>query len=155
MIPISITISIYPCFNGKVRFPPINKRIIQSVSILKSKDKELNDLIFALKVCKHVKSNSIVVAKNQQTLGIGAGQMSRIDAVKIAISKISKKSNIKGFVAASDAFFPFNDSIKLLIKKKCRAIIQPKGSKNDDNVIKLANEKKIALYFTNYRFFKH
>ena len=134
---------------------PINKRIIRSVSITKSKDKELNDLIFALKVCKHVKSNSIVVAKNQQTLGIGAGQMSRIDAVKIAISKISKKSNIKGFVAASDAFFPFNDNIKLLIKKKCRAIIQPKGSKNDDNVIKLANEKKIALYFTNYRFFKH
>ena len=81
--------------------------------------------------------------------------MSRIDAVKISISKISKKFNSKGFVAASDAFFPFNDNIKLLIKKNCKAIIQPKGSKNDDNVIKLANEKKVALYFTNYRFFKH
>ena len=134
---------------------PINKRNIKSVSILKSKETELNDLIFALKVCKHVKSNSIVIAKNKQTLGIGAGQMSRIDAVKIAIYKISKKLNSKGFVAASDAFFPFNDSIKLLIKKDCKAIIQPKGSKNDDNVIKVANEKKVALYFTNYRFFKH
>ncbi len=134
---------------------PINKRNIQSVSIVKSKERELNDLIFALKVCKHVKSNSIVIAKNKQTLGIGAGQMSRIDAVKIAISKISKKLDSKGFVAASDAFFPFNDNIKLLIKKDCKAIIQPKGSKNDDNVIKMANEKKVALYFTNYRFFKH
>ncbi|MDC0192622.1 bifunctional phosphoribosylaminoimidazolecarboxamide formyltransferase/IMP cyclohydrolase [Alphaproteobacteria bacterium] len=134
---------------------PINKTNIQSVSIRKSKDRELNDLIFALKICKHIKSNSIVIAKNLQTLGIGAGQMSRIDAVKISISKISKKFQTKRFVAASDAFFPFNDSIKLLIKKNCKAIIQPKGSKNDGNVIKLANEKKISLYFVNYRFFKH
>ncbi len=134
---------------------PINKTNIQSVSIKKSRDRELNDLIFALKICKHIKSNSIVIAKNLQTIGIGAGQMSRIDAVRIAISKISKKFQTKRFVAASDAFFPFNDSIKLLIKKNCKAIIQPKGSKNDDNVIKLANEKKISLYFVNYRFFKH
>ena len=133
----------------------INKKNIKSVSIIKSKEKELNDLIFAIKVCKHVKSNSIVIAKNQQTLGIGAGQMSRIDAVKISISKMPKKLKSKGFVAASDAFFPFNDNIKLLIKNNCKAIVQPMGSKNDNNVIKLVNEKKIALYFTNYRFFKH
>ena len=133
----------------------INKKNIKSVSIKKSKERELNDLIFALKVCKHVKSNSIVIAKNLQTLGIGAGQMSRIDAVKISITKIPKKLKPKGFVAASDAFFPFNDNIKLLIKNNCKAIIQPMGSKNDNEVIKLVNEKKIALYFTNFRFFKH
>ena len=133
----------------------INKKNIKSVSKVKSKERELNDLIFALKVCKHVKSNSIVIAKNQQTLGIGAGQMSRIDAVKISISKMPKKLKSKGFVAASDAFFPFNDNIKLLIKNNCKAIIQPMGSKNDNEVIKLVNEKKIALYFTKFRFFKH
>ena len=136
-------------------FAKISKKNIVSVSIKKSKERELNDLIFALKVCKHVKSNSIVIAKNQQTLGIGAGQMSRIDAVKISISKISKKLKPKGFVAASDAFFPFNDNVKLLIKNNCKAIIQPMGSKNDNKVIKLVNEKKIALYFTKFRFFKH
>ena len=81
--------------------------------------------------------------------------MSRIDAVKISISKISKKLKPKGFVVASDAFFPFNDNVKLLIKNNCKAIIQPMGSKNDNKVIKLVNEKKIALYFTKFRFFKH
>ena len=127
---------------------------IKCVSKIKSRKNELNDLIFALKVCKHVKSNAIVLAKNKQTIGIGAGQMSRIDSVKFSISKISKKLKIKNF-AASDAFFPFNDNIKFLIKNNCKAIIQPKGSKNDGHVIKLANEKKISLYFVNYRLFKH
>ena len=100
-----------------------------------------------------MKSNAIVLAKNQQTVGIGAGQMSRIDATKIAISK--KKFKKISFVAASDAFFPFIDNIELLVKNNCKAIIQPKGSVNDKKIIDYSNKKKISLYFSKYRFFKH
>ena len=131
----------------------INKRDINCVSKKKANEKVFKDLIFALKICKHVKSNSIVLAINEKTIGIGAGQMSRIDSTKIAVSKIINKN--QSFVAASDAFFPFNDSAKFLLKNNCKSIIQPKGSINDKNLIKLSNEKKISLYFTNYRLFKH
>ncbi len=133
----------------------INNKIMKCVSLKNSNTKEKKDLIFALKVCKHVKSNAIVLAKNMQTIGIGAGQMSRIDSTKIALLKSSKKFKEKGFVAASDAFFPFNDSVKLLINNKCKSIIQPKGSINDKKVIELVNKNKISLFFTNQRFFKH
>tara|TARA_Y100000588_G_scaffold205717_1_gene219569 strand:+ start:443 stop:1969 length:1527 start_codon:yes stop_codon:yes gene_type:complete len=133
----------------------INKKIIKCVSLKKSTTKEKEDLIFALKVCKHVKSNAIVLAKNMQTIGIGAGQMSRIDSTKIALLKSDKKFKEKGFVAASDAFFPFNDSVKLLIKNNCKSIVQPKGSINDKKVIDLVNKSKLSLFFTNQRFFKH
>ncbi len=133
----------------------INNRIIKCVSLKKSTTKEKKDLIFALKVCKHVKSNAIVLAKNMQTIGIGAGQMSRVDSTRIALLKSNKKFKEKGFVAASDAFFPFNDSVKLLIKSNCKSIVQPKGSMNDKKVIDLANKNKISLFFTNLRFFKH
>ena len=115
----------------------------------------LKDLIFAFKVCKHVKSNAIVLVQNKQTIGIGAGQMSRIDSTKIAILKRKKISNIKKFVTASDAFFPFTDNIKLLVKNKCHSIVQPKGSINDKKIIDYANKKNISLYFTKYRLFKH
>ena len=133
----------------------INNKIIKCVSLKKSNTKEKKDLIFALKVCKHVKSNAIVLAKNMQTIGIGAGQMSRIDSTKIALLKSDKKFKEKGFVAASDAFFPFNDSVKLLINNNCKSIVQPKGSINDKKVIDLVNKNKISLFFTNQRFFKH
>ncbi|MDC0037556.1 bifunctional phosphoribosylaminoimidazolecarboxamide formyltransferase/IMP cyclohydrolase [Alphaproteobacteria bacterium] len=133
----------------------ISKKIIKCVSLKKSNQKEKKDLIFALKVCKHVKSNAIVLAKNMQTVGIGAGQMSRVDSTKISLSKSDKKFKEKGFVAASDAFFPFNDSVKLLINNNCKSIIQPMGSINDKKVIDLVNKNKISLFFTNQRFFKH
>jgi len=133
----------------------INSNIIKCVSIKKTSAKEKKDLIFALKVCKHVKSNAIVLAKNMQTVGIGAGQMSRVDSTKIALLKSDKKFKEKGFVAASDAFFPFNDSVKLLINNNCKSIVQPKGSINDKKVIDLVNKNKISLFFTNLRFFKH
>jgi len=133
----------------------ISNKIIKCVSIKKSNQKEMKDLIFALKVCKHVKSNAIVLAKNMQTVGIGAGQMSRIDSTKIALLKSNKKLKEKGFVAASDAFFPFNDSVKLLINNNCKSIVQPMGSINDKKVIDLVNKNKISLFFTNQRFFKH
>ena len=133
----------------------INNNIIKCVSLKKSNTKEKKDLIFALKVCKHVKSNAIVLAKNMQTVGIGAGQMSRVDSTKIALLKAHKKFKEKGFVAASDAFFPFNDSVKLLLNNNCKSIVQPSGSINDKKVINLVNKNKISLFFTNLRFFKH
>ena len=125
------------------------------VSNYKSKSSQLDDLIFALKICKHVKSNAIVLCKNKKTIGIGAGQMSRIDACKIAIKKCSTKEKQAGFVAASDAFFPFTDNIKLLLKNNCQAIVEPSGSINDGRIIEYVNKKKIPLYFSKNRFFKH
>ena len=131
----------------------INIRDFKLVSQYAASSKKLNDLIFAYKVCKHVKSNAIVLVKNKITIGIGAGQMSRLDSTKISLKKINKKTN--NFVVASDAFFPFTDSLKLLEKKGCKSIIQPKGSINDNKLIDYANKKKLSLYFTNYRLFKH
>ena len=128
---------------------------IKSVSKNKASKKILNDLVFSFKVCKHVKSNAIVIAKNKKTVGIGAGQMSRIDATRLALIKVPKKIKLKGFVTASDAFFPFVDGVKLLSKNNCKAIIQPKGSINDSKIIDFANKNKLSLYFSNYRLFKH
>ena len=126
------------------------------VSNKKASKTKINDLVFALKICKHTKSNSIVLAKNNQLIGVGAGQTSRIDSVKVSLMKFkSIKRNIKNFVAASDAFFPFNDSIKLLINNGCDTIVQPAGSKNDNNAISYSNKRNISLYFTTERFFKH
>ena len=131
----------------------IKKSDIKLVSTKASSKKVFADLMFALKVCKHIKSNAIVIAKNKTTLGIGAGQMSRIGATKLALSKINEKN--KGFVTASDAFFPFTDSLKILHKKKCIAVIQPQGSINDNKIINFANKHKISLYFSKIRYFRH
>ena len=133
----------------------INLKNIYCVSKKRVSKKMLEDLIFSFKVCKHVKSNSIVLAKNKQTIGIGAGQMSRVDATKLSLMKTSNHTKKIGFVAASDAFFPFTDNLKLLIKNNCKSIIQPKGSINDNKIIKYANYHELPLYFSNYRFFKH
>lgn len=115
--------------------------------------KQLQDLFFAWKAVKHVKSNAIVLAKNNKTIGIGSGQQSRIDAVEISLKKAGKQA--KNSVMASDAFFPFPDSIEIAAKHGVKAVIAPKGSKNDKVVIKTADKKKIALVFTNERQFKH
>ena len=131
----------------------INQKNINLISKFKTTKKNIDDLIFALKICKYVKSNAIVLVKNQTTISIGGGQTSRIDSTKIALNKI--KNNKKFFVAASDAFFPFIDNVELLHKNKCKAIIQPAGSLNDKKIIDYANRKKLPLYFINYRFFKH
>ena len=133
----------------------ISKKNLSCVSKKKISTKKIEDLIFAYKVSKHVKSNAIVLVKDKKTIGIGAGQMSRIDATKLALSKINKIHKKNNFVAASDAFFPFVDSIKKLHNNKCSAIIQPSGSINDEKIIKFANKKKLSVYFTNYRVFKH
>ena len=134
----------------------INNKIVKLVSRKKGSTKIINDLIFGLKVCKHVKSNGIVLVKNKQTIGIGAGQMSRVDATLVALMKLNKfNKKLKNFIAASDAFFPFNDSLKFLYKKHCVAVIQPEGSINDNNAIKYSNKKNKSLYFVKKRFFKH
>ena len=133
----------------------IQKKYFKNISLIKINTNKLDDLIFAMKVCKHVKSNAIVLVKNKQTIGIGSGQMSRLDSTKLALTKLKKEHIDKGFVAASDAFFPFKDNIKMLIKKKCTAIVQPMGSINDKKIVDFAKSKKFPLYSFKYRLFKH
>ncbi|SFH69057.1 bifunctional phosphoribosylaminoimidazolecarboxamide formyltransferase/IMP cyclohydrolase [Planctomicrobium piriforme] len=116
-------------------------------------DAELRDLKFAWKVCKHVKSNAIVLAKEGMLLGVGAGQMSRLDSSMIAAHKAGERS--RGAVVASDAFFPFRDGIDEAAKAGVRAAIQPGGSRNDEEVIQACNEHGIAMIFTGRRHFKH
>ncbi len=117
--------------------------------------KEYDDIIFAFKVVKHIKSNGIVLVKNKRTVGIGAGQMNRYDATKLAIMKYKENFSLKNLVCASDAFFPFIDSLKLLIRNNCRCIVQPSGSINDHKIIDFVNKNKIRLIFSSKRVFKH
>jgi len=124
---------------------------------------EQRDLLFAFRVAKHVKSNTIVYAKNFATVGIGAGQMSRVDSARIAARKAedaAKKAGssaplTKGSVVASDAFFPFADGLLVAIEAGATAVIQPGGSVRDDEVIKAADDHGIAMVFTGTRHFKH
>ena len=144
--------------NGKV------KRVsIKTVTKRKPSKGEMDDLLFAFTVCKHVKSNAIVYAKNKVTVGIGAGQMSRIDSAKIAVLKSEEAKNLanekvaktKDCVVASDAFFPFPDALLEIIKAGAKAVIQPGGSIKDKEVIKAANANKTTMVFTGMRHFRH
>tara|TARA_R110002095_G_scaffold86924_4_gene75684 strand:+ start:925 stop:2508 length:1584 start_codon:yes stop_codon:yes gene_type:complete len=114
---------------------------------------ELNDLSFGWLVCRHVKSNAIILAKDEMLLGAGAGQMSRLDSSFIAAYKAGERS--KGAIVASDAFFPFRDGIDEAAKAGVTAIIQPGGSVRDEEVIEACNEHQIAMIFTSRRHFKH
>ena len=116
-------------------------------------DKEINDLLFAWTVCKHTKSNAIVYARDQQTVGVGAGQMSRVDSVKIGA--MLAQLPVAGSVLASDAFFPFRDGMDEAAKHGITAVIQPGGSVRDEEVIAAANEHNLAMVFTGIRHFKH
>ena len=131
----------------------LNQKNLKIVTKRKPTKKELKSLIFAWKVNKHVKSNSVVFVKEDITVGIGAGQMSRVDAVNIAIMKNEDK--IKGSVMSSDAFFPFRDGVDQAAKAGVTSIIQPGGSIRDEEVIQAANENGIAMVFTGIRLFKH
>jgi phosphoribosylaminoimidazolecarboxamide formyltransferase/IMP cyclohydrolase len=114
------------------------------------------ELLFAWRVCKHVTSNAIVVARDLQTLGIGAGQMSRVDAVRIAIEKAREHGHdLHGAVLASDAFFPFADGPQLALRAGVEAFIQPGGSKRDDEVVTAVEEAGAAMVFTHRRHFRH
>jgi phosphoribosylaminoimidazolecarboxamide formyltransferase/IMP cyclohydrolase len=117
---------------------------------------ELNDLMFAWRVAKFVKSNAIVYCANGMTLGVGAGQMSRIDSARIASIKAEHASlSLKGSAVASDAFFPFRDGLDVVVAAGASSVIQPGGSMRDDEVIEAANEYGIAMVFTNTRHFRH
>lgn len=126
------------------------------VSARKPSERELQDLEFAWKVCAHVKSNAIVIAKDRTILGVGAGQMSRIDSVEVAISKATHHGHdLRSAVAASDAFFPFPDNVEALAKAGVKAIVAPKGAKKDNEAIKAADQFELALLFTKDRHFRH
>jgi phosphoribosylaminoimidazolecarboxamide formyltransferase/IMP cyclohydrolase len=122
----------------------------------KPTDSELEDLIFASKICKNTKSNTIVLAKNKQLLASGTGQTSRVDALKQAIEKANGfKFDLNGSVMASDAFFPFPDCVEIAYKAGVTAVIQPGGSIKDQLSIDYCNENKMAMVFTGTRHFKH
>jgi phosphoribosylaminoimidazolecarboxamide formyltransferase/IMP cyclohydrolase len=119
----------------------------------KPSEQEMRDLMFAWKVCKHVKSNAILYARNGQTTGVGAGQMSRVDSARIGAMK--SVLGIKGSVAASDAFFPFPDGVEVIAEAGATAIIQPGGSVRDQEVIDTANRLGLAMVLTGVRHFRH
>ena len=122
----------------------------------KPTSRQLKDLIFAFNVCRYVKSNAIVLASNETTVGIGSGQPSRLDSCQIAINKMKKfKLQNDNLVAASDAFFPFVDGIEKLVQSGIRAVIQPSGSIKDKEIISFADETDTVLLFSKTRHFRH
>lgn len=134
----------------------LNPDNLKVVTERKPTEKELEDLFFAWIVAKHTKSNAIVFAKDKTTLGVGAGQMSRLDSAKIAFMKAKEHGlDLKNSVAASDAFFPFADGLLEIIKCGATAVIQPGGSVRDQEVIDAANQNNITMIFTGIRHFKH
>ncbi|MDH5764730.1 MAG: bifunctional phosphoribosylaminoimidazolecarboxamide formyltransferase/IMP cyclohydrolase [Gammaproteobacteria bacterium] len=134
----------------------VSQSDLEVVTKRKPTDEELKDLMFAWKVGKFVKSNAIVYVKNQMTIGVGAGQMSRVYSAKIAgIKAADENLEVKGSVMASDAFFPFRDGIDAAHEAGITAVIQPGGSMRDDEVIAAANEHGMAMVFTGMRHFRH
>ena len=135
------------------KFTPKDFKIVSKKKPNKS---QLKNLIFAFNVCRYVKSNSIVLACQETTVGIGSGQPSRLDSCQIAIDKMNKFHNLKGdIVAASDAFFPFVDGIEKLVQSGVSAVIQPSGSIRDKEIIKFANQTNTVLIFSKTRHFRH
>ena len=133
-----------------------SKKNFKIVSKLKPTLKQLKDLIFAFNVCRYVKSNAIVLASEETTVGIGSGQPSRLDSCEIAINKMKKfKLENDNLVAASDAFFPFVDGIEKLVQSGVKAVVQPSGSIRDKEIINFANETGTVLLFSETRHFRH
>ena len=131
----------------------VTRKDLQVVSRKQPDPQMLEELLFAWKVVKHVKSNAIVITKNKQTLGVGAGQMNRVGAAKIALEQAGNAS--RGAVMASDAYFPFSDTVELAAKRGIKAVIQPGGSIRDEDTIKKADEYGLVMVFTGIRHFKH
>jgi phosphoribosylaminoimidazolecarboxamide formyltransferase / IMP cyclohydrolase len=132
---------------------PLHESDLKVVTQRPPTAEEKRAMLFAWKVCKHVKSNAIVYARDGQTVGVGAGQMSRVDAAKIGAMKAQLP--LKGTVAASDAFFPFPDGVEAIAKAGSTAIIQPGGSQRDPEIIDAANRLGLAMLFTGVRHFRH
>ncbi|WP_129595948.1 bifunctional phosphoribosylaminoimidazolecarboxamide formyltransferase/IMP cyclohydrolase [Anaerophilus nitritogenes] len=142
--------------NGGILIQEIDYDLTTDIKVVTERiptQKEMKDMIFALKVVKHIKSNGIVLAKDQKTIGIGPGQVNRIWAVENSIKQSNEE--VKGSVLASDAFFPFSDCVEEAAKSGVTAIIQPGGSIKDEESIQMANEYGIAMVFTSMRHFKH
>ncbi|MCK9280124.1 MAG: bifunctional phosphoribosylaminoimidazolecarboxamide formyltransferase/IMP cyclohydrolase [Melioribacteraceae bacterium] len=134
----------------------ISKEELKLVTKRNYSDSELEDILFAWVVCKHTKSNAIVYVKDKKAIGVGAGQMSRIDSAKIAASKAKQFGHdLNGAVAASDAFFPFADGLDEIAVNGIKAVIQPGGSVRDNEVIDAADKHDIAMVFSSIRNFKH
>ena len=134
----------------------VDRESCRSVAARSPDEREWNDLMFAWKMVRMIKSNAIIYAKDMATLGVGAGQMSRVDSARIAAWKAGEaKLTLQGAVMASDAFFPFRDSIDAAAEKGIAAIIQPGGSMRDEEVIAAANEHELAMVFTGMRHFRH
>ncbi len=141
----------------------VDAKTLKVVTKRKPSDDEVRDMLFAFRVGKHVKSNAIVYAKNQATVGIGAGQMSRVDSARIAAWKAAEAAKnaglseplTKGCVVASDAFFPFADGLLAAVEAGATAVIQPGGSVRDDEVIAAADKANLAMVFTGIRHFRH
>ena len=142
-----------------VQTPDVQPVVLDKLKVVTRRvpsQQQLNDLVFAWRVAKYVKSNAIVFAHNGQTLGLGAGQTSRIDATRIAVRKAYDANlSLKGAVAASDAFFPFRDGVDAMAKEGIVAIIQPGGSVRDAEVFAAADEHGIAMLLTGCRHFRH
>ena len=126
---------------------------LRCVTNRKPTEEEMKQLLFAWKVVKHVKSNAIVLVKDNMTIGVGAGQMNRVGAAKIAIEQAGEKA--KGSVMSSDAFFPMPDTVEEAVKAGVTAIIQPGGSIKDQLSIDVCNEHDITMVYTGVRHFKH
>jgi phosphoribosylaminoimidazolecarboxamide formyltransferase/IMP cyclohydrolase len=157
-------------FKEKLRFISSNEELLLQTEDLKkfsNKDfkivskrkptsKQMKNMIFAFNICRYVKSNAIVLATNETTVGIGSGQPSRLDSCQIAIDKMKKFMEVKDdLVAASDAFFPFVDGIEKLVQSGVTAVIQPSGSIRDKEIINFANETNTILVFSKTRHFRH
>lgn len=134
----------------------VNENDIKCVTMRKPEANEMDDLLFAMKIAKHVKSNSVVYVKSLKTLGIGGGQPSRVDSSHIAVERANKFGlDLKNSAVASDAFFPFPDGVIEAAKAGASSVIQPGGSVRDEEVIKAANEYGLAMVFTGIRHFRH
>ena len=137
-------------------FNKFSKNDFKVVSKKKPNSKQMRNLIFAFNICRYTKSNAIVLARNETTVGIGSGQPSRLDSCQIAIDKMKKfMDSNEEVVAASDAFFPFVDGIEKLVQSGVTAVIQPSGSIRDKEIIKFANETGTILVFSKTRHFRH
>ena len=131
----------------------IQKQDLETVTTVKPSDSEVETMLFGWKVLKHIKSNGILIVKDNTTVGVGAGQVSRVDSVDIAMKKSGE--NIQGSILCSDAFFPFRDSIDKISNSGIKAVLQPGGSVRDNEVIEACNEHGVAMVFTGQRCFKH
>jgi phosphoribosylaminoimidazolecarboxamide formyltransferase/IMP cyclohydrolase len=131
----------------------LDKSKLKVVTKKKPTDEEIDAMVFGVKVCRHIKSNTILLVKGERTVGVGAGQMSRVDSTTIAGMKAGPEA--KGSVLISDAFFPFRDGVDAAAKVGVSAIVQPGGSVRDDEAIAAADEHGMSMVFSGLRLFKH